>query len=453
MNPTLSSTGSAWCAAALDPFHDYTQYVPGLPDGSTTSSYVRVYNQTLTVGATANGDVIRIQFDGLHHYPTAADVNQTVSHLVPTTSVDFTANTSAFGPITVLRATAAQAGVNGNVGFYQQRTGSATLLGYLNLSFDNQTPHRMIAMGMEVHDITPPLNQSGSIAIATIPGRVQKSAKFLEAKLNSGDFKELSFGNSVLTASMPTSRQLASTIPGYLEWESKKGCYIAATMIHPPEIRHFTSVQGVDGLVVPSQQSLGIVEEALFATGQATWTYLNVNPLSVGAALNLSSPSFDSGFQPYQIWLSSLNSTSTFKIVLRTIVEFFPEVSDGATIANAVFPTPMDLPALTEYSKRRAVSPVAVPVSLNAKGDWWRMVLAAGKLGLKAALAALPAPLSTIGQPLAAAAMGIAESLSKSGAPRAPSRRKRNRHRGPPSGTVVALPPPPRRPAPRPPRP
>jgi len=286
--------------------------------------------------------------------------------------------------------------------------GNSALLGSLALSLDLATPHRVAALGLEVHDITAPLNRQGSIGIAAIPGSMQTDlGRFLTVKLTDGDNQQMWIPHMVLTPSLPSSRALASTIPSYVEWEAAKGAYVTGRMIQPPKPRHFTVVQG-NSIQAASQFCLGATEEGVLSSGESSWTYhhLGVDNTSMITASTTCSPSFDSGFQPFQVWLSGLAATSTFKVVLRTIVEFFPEVTDGAVIANAVSTTPYDPNALIEYHRRRSVLPVAVPVDMNAKGDWWKMVQNAGRIGLQVATGVVPSLLNAAGQPaLSGAAM------------------------------------------------
>jgi hypothetical protein len=220
-------------------------------------------------------------------------------------------------------------------------------------------------------------------------------------------------GKVCLTPAIPAVKSLAAQIPGYLEWESAKGAYVAARMVRPPRPVHF-QCKNAGNLTVTSQNSVGIVTESNKVSNTLESWSVPGSGSTVAYVTTLqcdTPPSFDSGFQPFAIHLSGLSATSSFRCVLRTVVEYFPEVTDGQALANAIVATTSDPVAFLDYHRTRSVLPVAVPVGMNAKGDWWRMVKSGFKTGLQIASGVLP----MLGFPDIGKAAGII--YSASGAP------------------------------------
>lgn len=318
-----------------------------------------------------------IAFSGLHEPIHRCSVTNTIGITTHQTG------TVMRGPITIIRAPSGTdpcfLGVcSGITGLNQ--------IGAFALTPDLTTPSRVIAMGLEVHDTTPQLYKQGTIAIHPVPGQVQTDL----GRFINGTFTDLANGqwytmpHATLTAPLAMNYTTASAIPGFLEWEASKGAYVAGRMLTPAAPRHFWVKQYSNGLNKPSQLCAGYVPTG-DKEGNENWCYPAEDFSGLANFLFAQQPGFDSGFQPFQIWLTGLGATSTFKVVLRTVVEYFPECSDGSTLQNAVVPTVFDPTCFLEYHRARSVLPVAVPVGMNAKGDWFRMVKQAFRIGLELA--------------------------------------------------------------------
>jgi len=120
-------------------------------------------------------------------------------------------------------------------------------------------------------------------------------------------------------------------------------------------------------------------------------------------------------FNSTGVMMSGLSPTSTFRIKMKMYVERAPHFND-VTIAPLATPSaPYDATVLRLYSAALSQLPVAVPVSMNAFGDWFADVLSviadvAGPIGSLVG----GAPGSLIG----AAASGLARTVSSAVRPK-----------------------------------
>jgi hypothetical protein len=81
-----------------------------------------------------------------------------------------------------------------------------------------------------------------------------------------------------------------------------------------------------------------------------------------------------SGFQPFVIRLSGLPEQGEYRLTVRTLVEYFPEVNSLSEVGIATPSPPVSTAALELYQRVMLSAPIAVPVGSNASGDYWRVI-------------------------------------------------------------------------------
>lgn len=427
-NQNLSANGRNWCTSALDPFHDFPVPIQGMPDSCTQPSYTRVMTQSimLTVpgGESAPQDNIRLVFSGLHestdlHRKMVMGVNSPVGYV---TEAEFIPNV---GPIYAISST--------NPDFCDlshvvSAPTTCSLLSSVPLTPDLTTPSRIIGLGIEVHDVTAPLYRQGSVCCIRVPGALQPMAHSISTTSPVlGTVHYL----GVQTPTIPCTRASMALCPGFVEWEMSKGIYSVARLIAPQSPRSFYCYNSSSGIVPSSNTTSFLMEENPDTFGEekfgipCNWGHTS----SVAIIEQYLTPSYDSGFQPIVIMMSGLHHTSALRVNIRTIVEYFPEITDRAVIGNAIVSSPYDPTAMMEYFLAASVLPAGVPVGMNAKGDWWRMVQSALRVGARMLTVAVPAGLAAFGQPgLAGIASTIGAEVMRrlNKAPQLPPRPKKD---------------------------
>lgn len=351
----ISKDGQDWLSLCLDPYHDYSRPIEGMPDESTAHSFVRCHIQQQTFSATAEGDKFRIMFTGFHA-PEAmelADFDEVASGNVSSTVNIY--------PIHVMRSAAA---VTTNIK-------STTHLGGFYTTPSVDIPSRLIAIGIEVTDVTQRLYQQGTLGVVRLSGVTDHVDNIICLDDDGSDvFVSMTCQRKPV---LPASRAIGGLYPSYCEWMAHQGVYATPRFtkaqqpalfkvgtssdpnnyhFHPVELREATS-EGNDVRFVSCHSSQAL-EYYTTARGGV-----------------------DSGFDPLTIFIEGTDANAQFRVSVKTYVEYFPECSNGTALASSS-PSPCYDPAAFAAYHRAAIRlPSGVPVAMNAKGDWWRMVKSA----------------------------------------------------------------------------
>jgi hypothetical protein len=356
----LTPDGARWLTLNLDPFHDYQVPVAGYPDADCFDTIVSArnyeYNLSKPAGSAGNWD----------------------AHIF---TLPFTFSTMYLGTLNgtgqFLEAGAQRS--LGMVNVAKDDTGNPLFptadpvvsanfeITPLNASFDgiNEGCSRVIGLGIEVIDTTAQLYKQGALVAYRVP-TVQDSSCTFAYGTAAANLQGSIQGKFV--ASPPSSVNEAVLYRSHVEWEARQGCYLTVGQ------------NGIDNpFRYPEPTTIVVAEEpnvrsevALVGVQQAC-TALNAPPLvtSVSALNTVKTVNItQSG-----IFLTGLSNSATFKIRVRCYIERAPLRTDLDLIPLGTPSASFDSRVLELYSRLVHELPVAVPVSFNAKGDWWRMIL------------------------------------------------------------------------------
>jgi hypothetical protein len=165
----------------------------------------------------------------------------------------------------------------------------------------------------------------------------------------------------------PSTAAIASNLHGTVAWEAAKGAYCVCTQ------------QTVDNpLSGVFRQPVIRLEKGAVASGEYFHgTKVTFSPPAATPSLILSSNNQKCfPFNTHGVMVTGLNASSTLRVRLRVYVERAPGCGTVEQ-ALAVLATPsagFDSAALKVYSEVVARMPVAVPVDMNAWGDWWKVI-------------------------------------------------------------------------------
>jgi len=390
---TVSKDGQDWLVLALDPFHDQQRPIEGLPDEYSAPTFVRCHVQQATYSATAEGDKFRIVFGGCH--ASGAIAVSTFNDIKYGNVASQTINA-----VQVYRSTSANEPTLAGV-----IAGTATSLGGFATSLPADIPLRLIAIGIEVTDVTQKLYQQGVIGVARVSGAHDEVIVPQQVPLtdNMGGFTTYK-----RTPCVPATRTMAGLIPGWVEWSAPKGAYV---------VPRFNKAQP------PATWLIGTGESAV---NPHAWEYRECAAADTiaryGTRANVATwePSeasyrgaVPSGFDPAVIFIEGVDINAQFRVTVRTYVEYFPEVNNGTAMASATPSPAYDPLAFRSYHEAAVRLPAGVPVAMNAKGDWWRMVKSTfGAIG-RAGLAVAPSVLTMAGQPELALALKAAQAIMR----------------------------------------
>lgn len=364
---SLTPDGAEWLVAALDPFHDFEHPIRGAPDHVSSKSYVRVYNQSVTLSATADDDFISVLFTGFHSYfgrnfyawGTDGECN------------DMPAAGVAIYPIQILRSTLAQ----GQPSLTKYVGGTSTTIGQLGTCQVGDVPSRLVALGVEVIDITPSLYKKGTIMVAHSNGEAEIGCNCVKDRtaVTARDVQYSTLSKPALV----WSNEVASQLPGTYIGAIRDGVYTQARLneVQPPGrqtivfdaatggahgrhpvIREHGTTARETFLLAPTSDFAGDIEMEPFFNSM-TW--------------------LDSGFQPLSIMCSGLSVETVLQVVVKATVEYFPEPTHPFECGLANFSPQYDPRAFILYHEAVRYLPYAVPVGQNAHGDFWRKVQSA----------------------------------------------------------------------------
>lgn len=378
----LKQDSRDWLISAIDPFHDFEHPIEGAPDQVVSKSYTRKYVQTLTVAAAADDDSIVCSFTGFH----GATLNRFASW-----GVDYacdaatTVSALSLAPINILKR-------NGSTwpSLTSYTAGTSTNLGVFYTCQVDDVPSRLVSLGIEVNDVTPALYRRGTVHVNHCTGEAEKMNVGREdATAVTPLWSDISF---VRKPCLPISATQVVQTPGAYVAPAAKGVYVQARLNEIQSPKRGTQKYPNAG-VAGAHQFLPLIAEANATSGECAekW-YVCISDSGLNATrdeLEAASGWRDSGFMPFVIGFSGLAAQTVLQFSCVTTVEYFPQVTHPFECGLATYSPTYDPEAFRVYHEIMRQLPAAVPISMNAAGDYWRMVVtAARRIGMTAARAA-----------------------------------------------------------------
>jgi len=472
---SLSKPALDWLTIALDPFHDTVTDLYGYPDTSAANTFVSCVKQTTVISAPAGQttpwsfNVSITPFTSLGGtYYAAAPTSGTDTQIVTGSgnATGFTiqdywlpSNTSfPYGPIVGSVQTTA-AFNNGNTLLPFFPFGAALAEPVFAFGETTGTPCRLIAMGFEVTDVTPVLEQQGTVTAYRSDYSCIDDFRW-NGWADAGRTNLSYSGVSKAIIAPPGTSTQALTLPNTIQYAAKLGCYYVAK---------FQNVTAI----TPAPR--GLTNNPIIQFQQSNDdTDLQQGGIIVNAG-------GISGMCPGGVFFEGLNPTSgSFRLTVRLYYEYFPVLNSDPLLPLASPSCPYEPQALYDYSKAVMRLPVACKVTDNASGDWFRRIAGAvtkvgsllpGAVGVaarfaNARLTASAMPTNTVSRSIPAVKTGNAydtlmttpndtsypaypgglAEMKEDGnggaiyAPNGVSRRRRRRRRGVRTTTVVSMP-------------
>ena len=354
----LTKDGADWLTLRLDPYHDFNRPISGYPDADAYDTIVSVQNYETNISAPAaavwDAHIFTMPF-------TTAQLN---NGTIDATG-NFVQGAAAYNMGIVNVATDVAGGplfptVN------PVASGTFTCVPVDNFYGVEGGISRIIGLGVEVIDTTAVLNKQGALTAYKMPVTIDQKAQM--AMLNAAGTVQWQ-GQFTTMPAPPSTVAEAVLFRSTVQWEAKEGCYMTVGQqgVDNPLTRE--TKQGVrlgDGTAGQALATTMVSSTAVQAAPIITAGY----PHSTMKLVNMT----QSG-----VFLIGLAAEATFKIRVRVYVERAPDRTDTDLIPLATPSAPYDMQALALYSQLVTELPLAVPVSFNAKGDWWRIIVNALK--------------------------------------------------------------------------
>ena len=356
----LSKTGLDWLIRATDPFYDFELKPQGYPDNLSSKVVVQelLLTQTITVPAgrdmhlfflphttsfATGGAVAALQAQNLYNNGAAAPGATGSASLVGGLNAVLTASGSDW----TTNAAATQVGTT--IGLPQAFSGGQT---------------RLIGCGWEAVNITPAINQGGSITAYRNPCAMVDSFILPEITSPSGyAFTPLKMG------SLPPGTQAdAALYPNSRTWQASEGIYqvLAMNSIEQPFVN---PVPGLVGYMQPPTV-------AQLTANAPRLSYLPAQALVVPWSGNrYTHCSHPLNFDISGSVITTPGFDQTYQITVRYMIERIPTTTDQTLLVLAHEPAPYDPLAIEIYSHAMSRLPVACRVDENPLGEWFEQVM------------------------------------------------------------------------------
>jgi hypothetical protein len=375
----LTTAGADWLRTALDPFHDYARDFEGYPDIVSAKSKVQMATTTISIASPdGNPYSARVWTNPCYGSNATQHFEKITATDDEWIDIDVVSN---YGSNLLVVADAWNGASNPDT----SAPGATFARGAAGYAQYNG-PNRIVAMGLEIHNTTPPLYQSGIVTCSRQNNFVRTESRIVDDSTSATP--------AVPTVQLvqvnkmpPTTASDALVVPGATQWHASKGAYLVA---------HLAKSE------LPVEWNTSIIQQYDSGLTCATLESTVAHGSMVRPYYDTLRHSFD---LPYAL-LTGLSAESTFQVTVRVFFEYFPV--EASILRYATPSPPFDPKALELYGLVAASLPLAVPVDMNAKGDYFRMVMQA----ISGALAAL-APVTAAIHPSAPVVAQIASEVAK----------------------------------------
>lgn len=378
----LTSTGKDWVTLALDPFHDYEVPIQGKPDQYAGNTVVKLIKKKVTIRAPP--------------VPQEHDVPQTWSVNVCSLPLGVTADARQFeheflssarhiavGPDALNVGTVVVSSYNdghhvgggpnlitafpqnGISGPHTEDADYATMQSYSYTDDDHSSMSRLIGGGFEIHNDTASLTAQGNVTCYTQPQEVSMPY-LVELGSNEVD-SDTKIGLGRVFRTPPTTPSEAASLVNSHSWTAKQGCLVPFRLDLNSRDADFTPATTNHAVMRyadhQGSQSSGLVSRSL---GHLSYE-------KVHYATPVGNNRF-CGIETSGAFFSGLSPETVLTLDIRFLVEVAPTFANASLVSLASPSAPFDPAALACYAHCVAGLPAGVPVAMNAKGDWWRMV-------------------------------------------------------------------------------
>lgn len=352
----ITPEGADWLTLRLDPYHDFNKPVSGYPDADCYDTIVSAhnyeYNVTKPAGAAGDWDAHVFTLPSTYFSAdngTVAGGTFTAAASMPMGLVNI-AKDDAGNPL----FPTADPVVSANFS-----TTSVATFPEVENGFS-----RIIGMGIEIIDTTAELYKQGALTAYRMPAQNPETQLLgyinLAGTLNANP-------NVRVIDSPPSVVSEAVKYRGTVQWHAKEGAYMS---VGQNGIENPFTAKNNSGILIVNGGEIANSQAVCSAVGSLMT--LNAPPAISACACNISK---NVNVTQSGIFLTGLANAATFKIRVRVYVERAPLKGDTSLIPLASPSAPYDPNTLELYSKLVTELPLCVPVSFNAKGDWWKWIL------------------------------------------------------------------------------
>lgn len=383
---TDTPEGYSWLVAATDPFHDYLLTVAGYPDSEIGNTTVQVFKKKVTLkkppavldGETWDCHITTLPIlqgpvvpfgDLLASYPAYQWVDGSGSLGWYGTEDNPDVQNYPLGTVCVASVPSGfptwpvPTPVTGP-GAWDPLSRGAVYQAFNAIPEGTKTSMcRLIAGGLEVHDDTAPLYRQG----ASTSYIMSQDTGFEAVELfNEGDPK---FAFSSRCRMPPATVADAALIPNSVGLAAEQG--ILAPFVLDVDNLKFEMVKPHNLIVAYTDIYPNPQEPFVFGNTPPNTAIVGAAPETPGLFQNRLR---HAAIETTGTYFTGLSSQSVLTLEMVFIIESRPTPADPTLLSLASPACPLDPLAIKMYAEIRKRLPPGVPVNMNAKGDWFRMI-------------------------------------------------------------------------------
>ncbi len=384
----VSQDGSDWVKMALDPFHDFNLKLAGLPDKSGGESVVRFFKQKVTIvrpSSLAATDKWDCHIFTLPIFDPLSLCSRDVSSLNWVGDAGAGDINAAFGLLNIVSGPADGewfSSTSGATGGFKATAALQQISPSLNLS--RRSLARVISCGFEVHNDTPSLYKGGSVTSYKCPQgdydlQIFRSPSASDAATG---YPFTCSGPWRMLRRPPDNVNQAMQMPSSVTYEAAKGVYV----VNDIDLERSTYAQPSNMPLILAGRD-GNISNVLSTHKELVTTYNSHQPavptdywgqsvqyIGMGPPALVGDPCYRlTGMHTSGSYFNGLTPETILTLELHVAIESLP-INDQSELALASPAACYDPFALQLYDKTIRDLKAAVPVSMNAKGDWWKMV-------------------------------------------------------------------------------
>lgn len=382
---TDTPEGDQWLKAALDPFHDYLLTISGLPDQEIGNTCVQVFKKKVSItkpqnlGPEATWDCHIASLPVMYGAPMPIGgeapfpTNSSAGFKQATTwVVGGSAAAPSLGTVTVNKvASGSPTWPHPNPVIGQQSMDWTDAVTFESNSYDAIDPRsatsmaRLVAGGFEVHNDTSELYKQGASTTYTMP---QSTFFAVQGFQVVGDGQ--GFGEFATFRMPPTTLEDAALIPNSVAMSAAQGVLAPFVM----DVSHNPFELNQPRLPAAAYKDAALVTVPTEAGELPSNTVVMSNTFNDGAGGLRPSDYRTAHIETTGYYASGLSSQTVLTLDLTFVVELRPTPANPTLLSLASPSCPFDAAALAAYTSIRKSLPPGVPVDMNDKGDWFRMI-------------------------------------------------------------------------------
>lgn len=431
---SATKAGEDWLTMALDPFHDYSVPITGLPDRTNVPTAVQFVKRKITIVAPPNLGGSETWDCHIFSLPLLTTFNAQATsgdQVYESCQANPSSAVCQMGNINVVRM------LSGNPTYVQDSfaawdDNSTVVNAYSPTDGNKASQIRLIGGGFEVHNDTADLYKNGSVTCYS------SSNDWSEVALGIvGDGVAIDRLGAVKKARYPPVYSTdAALYTDARTWSAKDGAYVPlrldldcpATKFRPRsqsfpvfQDKENGTADATTGKMVPTGKAMTVGGVTIVAgppdLGNLTLWVMNGD----GSGEPDTNGWLEAPVETTGAFFSGLSQETVLTLDIRWITELAPTSANPAMLTMCSPSAHYDPRALECYTNSILDLPPGVPVGMNERGDFWRMAVktAKGAMDIATPFIASAGPTAAAAAAAVEAGLGIADiALNKKKKPR-----------------------------------